>query len=67
MRRQLDDSDFAVGVRSGDFEFPGAEFVRICRIHTVIAAECLDDFCLPIHLVRQCAWHDLDGLHLADQ
>jgi len=51
MTRQLYNSDLSIRVHSSDFESPGADYIPILRVQTVIAAEFLNDFFFPIHLV----------------
>ena len=63
----LYNSDLSIRVHSSDFESPGADYIPILRVQTVIAAELLNRFIFPVRPVCKCAWHDLDRLHLADE
>ena len=67
MIRQLDNSDFSIGVHSSDLKSPSADFISIFQIQAVIAAKFLNDFFFPIHPVGKCVWRDFDRLHLANK
>jgi hypothetical protein len=64
---QLYNSDFSIGVYTCDFESPGADFIPILWIQTVVTAEFLNYFFFPIYLAGKCVWHDLYRLRLANK